>query len=331
MSEQHVPDPEFLARLRWQIESEARRRARFGSANTARRIHWKATVLLAAGISLGAAGTVAAGEIGRRQDRSKLLAEVGIELELAQAELHLMSSEQERIEVLADAGAVSNSELSRARHAAFEAITKLQILQLGQAEIRATGQAPDRGLAAPLVEGQDFVSKEMALTQASIAHRIELLKNERERVSVQHEAGFVSVSELREAERDLLLAETQLEGIIALKNLRLHFLGGTLAPSSAVLAAKIHGARMQAHRLVLHLNHAHSQAKIRAAREATGIAKPDPRAEFELARLEAKHQLAKLRLKTLLRDAQGLPAGLLGGEALKVETLESTPTGNNKR
>lgn len=334
MTQRHTPDPEFLAHLRWQVESEARRRARFGSAPAARAprlARWKAAALLAAGLSLGTAGTVAAGEIGRRQDRTELLAEIAIELQLAQTEVQLMSTEQERMERLAQAGVVNSTELARARQEAIEAVTRLQVLDLQRTEIRIGGEAPVRNLAAPLVRGRDFVTEELVLRRTPLLHRIELLERELERTSVRAEAGIVPRTELRGAELEVHLANTELEGFTARADLRARYLKGQLTPTGVALASRVQEARLDRKRLALRLRHAHMLAEIRTSRQASGFAGPDPRAELDLARLEAEFQLANLRLETLLKEAQGLPADLLGTRASKNEPSEPAQPKDDKR
>lgn len=264
-----------------------------------------------AGLTLGTAGTVAASELGRRQDRAELLAEVEIEVQLARTELSLFGEERDRQQALADSGFISEAELGATRHDALKALFRLQGLELDQTEIRLSGGAPDRRLSAPVIAGRDFVLERLANDQGPLTHSVELQTSALERARILSNEGRIPQLELKEAERDLLLVVADLENLEQRKQLRKRFVEGELTVADIGLAARLQDARTERHQLSLRLVHAHQVSEARAQQQAMGLSRPDRRAELELARLEAKYAHAERRLQAVLREAQGLPADLL--------------------
>ncbi len=315
MNERHKADPQYLAHLRWQVVTEVRRRARFGSSSPQgqRSSGWRAAALLAAGLLAGTAGTVAAGEIGRRQDRAQLLADLAIEEQLAATEASLLGDEQERIQRLAEAGVVTNVELDAARHESLAAHSRLQALELDRSEIQLSGEAPNSRLSAPLISGRDFVLERLSNDQGPLVNQVELRTSALERTQVQAQAGRATLLEEKKAERDLSLAMADLVHLEKRKELRTRFLSGELSASDLGLAARLQDARTERRQLDHRFDYARLAHEVQVERQAIGRARMDRWTEIDLARLGAQVDLAERLLQTLIREAKGLPGDLLHG------------------
>ena len=93
MSDRHVPDPEFVARLEGEIRGAVRRREEFGGLAGPRRrfsaAGWgfASAVLLVAAL-LGASGVLLAQELRGTSERELHRLSAEVHLELAQAEEH---------------------------------------------------------------------------------------------------------------------------------------------------------------------------------------------------------------------------------------------------
>ena len=105
MTDIHEPTPEFVNRLEWQVRSTLSRRDRFSqpTRRPAQQIVKMAALILVS-VFLGAAGVATADQVQESRNRTMLLQQIDLEMELAGVRLQYLRTRVAEIRQLHDTG-----------------------------------------------------------------------------------------------------------------------------------------------------------------------------------------------------------------------------------
>lgn len=297
----HEPDPEFVEHLEWQIQSSLRRRDRFALPVRSGALRAARTAALVMLSLLGGAGAVVAAErIQESRDRVLLLAQTGIEVEMAELQLEFVNKALTRVRRLVALSAVGPGTVLEAEAEVVRAEVKVSVLLVDLEEIAHTGNLPRNELSAPLVRGRDFVTLRLQAWLPELERQVEITRKALERGRQLVEKGFVSARELSQNERALADAEGELDILRRRIMIRGSFLRGDFSAEhvqlmdlEATTARRLQMAEEELAPLRAELEHA-------ARLEQAGVAANEsPRVELELELLTGRIDLLRLELAAL--------------------------------
>jgi len=223
----HEPESSFVENLEWQLRTALRREERFArpaSGGVPRWVRTAALMLLC--IVVGAGGVVGAERLQQSREKELLLARNSVQVETARQLLDLEQRRLERAEQLFETGRLGTRSMGEARVSADEALFELKRLELDGEEIEASGQAPDRGLTAPLVDGRDFVSEGLRLERQRVGVCQQQATAELELAEQLVAAGRANAAEVSKARQDHAALEESLRALDERLALRADFLLG---------------------------------------------------------------------------------------------------------
>jgi hypothetical protein len=301
----HEPDPTFAGHLEWQIRTALRRRERFAEPVRPaglRRLGVAALALVS--LCVGAGGVVAAERVQDARARSAaaerrelLLSQARVQEELAQSRLGFVQRELERLQLLADQGVVSSTELASLKSELERSAIECERWRVDREEIELGGREVDASFVAPLVAGRDFVTERLELLARELAVNLAEARAKHDHAALLAERGFVSASELEAHRRELAVADLTLRTQREHIELRSAFVRGLLGAGDAQLQALRLAARarherqgLQVRFLELELEHALLLAR-------SGNAPAPTRLEMELARAQGELELARIELE----------------------------------
>ncbi len=216
---EHDPDPDYIEKLEWQLQTSLRRKERFGRPTAGRGIRMARTAaLMIVCLAGGACGVLAAEHIQQSRETELWLMKNSVQLETA---TQLVDLEQKRLKIAEarwEEGIASSGSLEEARLASSAAEFELSTLELAETEIKATGRAPDRSLTAALAGSRDFVVEGLRLELEAARTRHEIHKLALKRAEALHADGrqtYLDVLKVRQVslgyEQDIKLIEERLE------------------------------------------------------------------------------------------------------------------------
>jgi len=280
MNHDHTPAPEFVSNLEWQIRTALRRERRFSEPVHSRsggRMQIAALVLVSA--LLGAGGVVVKDEVQGARQKELLLAQVEADVRVAAAQRDLIRERLAEARRMLDDGTVSDETLREAQLQARQADLHLARLQLNEEEIRAGGKAPDDGVAAPLVNGRDFVSERLTLEASMLSEQRSLARERLRRAEDLRNAGMIREDQAVQAEMQLRTMDAQLQQLTARMDLTL---------ASMREAAQAH-------------------LRLTEQRVAAGVAPQSELGEARLAvmQMESRMEILQLKQRILEEEAAG--------------------------
>jgi hypothetical protein len=132
----------------------------------------------------------------------------------------------------------------------------LNLLALHEEEVRASGQAPQDEISAPLIGGKDFVSERLELESSIQRLHLSIYQSSLVRINDRIEAGLVPEEEMAQARRGMGELQLQLDGIQKRLDLRARYLRGEITAQEAETEQELKNVRIQlqsselAHRLL---------------------------------------------------------------------------------
>lgn len=312
MKEEHTPNPEFVNRLEWELESTMRRQGALnGTSSTRRSIGRRLGTTLAlvvVSMLVGGAGTHVVAQRTDKRAAALYIARGEALLEIARTRLEPFARKLARAQALADEGAVTERELQQIEQQYMQAESETEIRELELAETLITGKEPNDALSAPLVGGRDFVTERMAARRHPAQMGLQLLIDQDQYNRRLHDDGIVSAWELQAAQTAIIAAEEELSGPEQRIKLRASFLAGELSAAEVELRGMRFAAivaRETALRQVEVLAEQHQRLVLLSERGA--VSDSELRAvEAQLRTVEAHVELADLELRILdqkLEDA----------------------------
>ncbi len=250
----------------------------------------------------GAGGVVVRDEVQEGKTQEILLAQVEMEIQLAELQVQAMRSDLDDLQRQVAGGMVEDEALVGGQAAFREAAIHLNRLQLDREEIRLTGREPQDMVSAPLVHGRDFVTERLDLEAQVVEEQIHLAEWDLARVQQLHPAGTVRVDEASySAAARLQQVRLRLDGLQQRRQLRQRFLAGEVTAVEAASQAQIIEADTELAVQGQGVDMAQRALEALDARAAQGLVPESDlrQARLELRRRELARKLAELKLDRL--------------------------------
>lgn len=228
MNNEHEATPKYLQFLEWHLQSELRRKARFGEP-AARASRWpqrfRAAAMIAVSLFAGAGVVVASEQIGDAQRSEIWLRRNRIQLEVAERRVEAADKELARINLLVERGLLSSTALAGQTRERAGLERGAQHLRLDREEIMATGEPVSSAetISARAAGRRDFVAEHLGIELVFAQGEAGAAGLEAERVRRLADAGFVSATELDQAEAAMELTELDVTRLQRRLGVRIEF------------------------------------------------------------------------------------------------------------
>jgi len=200
---------------------------------------------------LGAAGVATADQVQESRNRTMLLQQIDLEMQLAGAQLQFLRTRVEEIRQLHDSGQAHEDIVVHAEHELRKAELRYVKLQIDREETELSGREPQQSVSAPLVGDRDFVTERLDLELAMAARERELAEQKTDDVRRMVAAGMVDHAALLEQEAELAVTMQKLDQLHEFQQLRHRFLAGEVSGEYAEQSLKIAEAESQLDRIGL--------------------------------------------------------------------------------
>jgi multidrug resistance efflux pump len=300
-------DPEFTARLEWQVRTALRRTSRFArparGAWRVAKLAKSATIVVVA-LTAGASATLAIQRV--QESRSAQLHGHIASLELARAETRQMRRAEtlKRIDAAVARGRESTGARAEAELAAARSAGDVRRRKLDLEETTAGGRAPDDTLAAPRVGGRDFVGERLAVDLSECGSALLMAQSDGKRVQQLVDAGAASTAELSATRAAVARAESDVTRTRARADLRVRFLSGEISAARVEWLGRIADNEAATIRRAAELEQAKAHVERSRALGAGGFAPQSDVAAAELAFADAQAELLILRDERALLDEE---------------------------
>jgi len=297
-------DQKFVDHLEWQLRTEFRRQERFTAQPQPvwRRTGWRAAALVLVSILAGYAGATVAQEASDQERRALLAAQNRIQLELAEQNLGLAEATLSRLQVRSNAGVLPEDQLAAAQLQRAVMERQVAMMHLDVDEQRSTGLTPRHDLAAPLVNGQDFVNDRLRLQGENLRDQAARADVERERLAELVRLGMVEAPQLALREAAQATLDRELDLNLRLVTLRRQFLAGSIDENALQAREALQRARVDADNTSLQLEMA--RARLDRMSRVAGMPETQIQQAEHAARMaELQAELARLRVR-LLREIE---------------------------
>jgi multidrug resistance efflux pump len=312
------PSDQFVNDLEQRLREGIRRRDRLDPTDRARgrtrrtgmRMLATAALMLSS-LTIGAAGTFAVVHQDAAPHRELHLQMAAILLERAQARLERRRADLAEVLALAEQGMVDDAFAGKCRQQLARAESEVLRRELDMKETQLTGRAPVDDLAAPLVDGEDFVARRLEARHAVLAAERDRARGALGRLEQLVERGVVSERELVGArseleEKELALARLEeritlrrafIDDEITAAEVELRALQRDTASEHAIAQIRLEAARARLQRIAaLQERGAVSRGEVREAETAVR------EAESDLALAQVQLQMLRARLEAFERE-----------------------------
>ncbi len=254
MTEPHEPNHDFLSNLEWQVKTSLQRTNRFSQPVRQKGAGRAGTIVLVfLSAFIGAGAVLASEQVQQSRAKEILLLRIQGQQRIAALQREMALANFQDVEERYDNGLVQEEDLVIARLPLQEAEGHIQALHLNEEEIRASGEAPNDEITAPLVDGRDFVTERLRLDLEKAMGRLSLFENRLGWAMDAMESGRLAPESdhVRQAEASVVFSEADVAGIQEKMALRQRFLDGKItAPEvEAGLEIKEAESRLERHRL----------------------------------------------------------------------------------
>ncbi|MGD8450726.1 MAG: hypothetical protein PVJ57_02810 [Phycisphaerae bacterium] len=233
MNAEAMPNPEFVKFLEWQLESTVRRQKTLnGTPRAAKLVRSRVGTMLALAVVsmfIGGSGTYAATHRSDRVAAELYIARGEAMLEIARTLEQYAGRDLDHVRSLREAGMVMAREVLRAEARYVETQSVVETRELELTETRLTGKEPNDGLAAPRVDGCDFVSERLAVRRPPLEAQLKFAVTVAQRKQVLVESGLAMATELKDAQAHVADIQANLDDLDQRLTLRASFLAGELS------------------------------------------------------------------------------------------------------
>jgi len=297
-TDRHVPDPEFRARLEWQVASALRRESRFAAPIRSggwRRLRMAALLLVTLG--LGAMGGAASAQVQDARYKALLLASVRSEVALAELRMRLAEEAYVDAQRRVALGIVPRAELRdyEARRAAARAA--LQRAVLDTEEIQASGAEPATDLTAPRVDGRDFVGERLRVELATAATTLESASGAMQEAERRVRLGLEPELAVLQARLDLVRARNEFALLQVRQELRDRFLDREITAEALGPELRRQELRLEIEAAGVAYELARRRQELIGQQVRTGLATERERLQAELEVVERQSDLERLQLE----------------------------------
>jgi outer membrane protein TolC len=305
MSAAHKPREEFVNQLELHLRADLRRR------DLAAKTHrWIPQSRLGVALAIGAiaivsmvtgAGVVAAAYEARfSEQRDLLLGNFEQRAVIAEVRLALVKQQLRDLQQRVSVGIEPQETVLDAQATVTEAEAELKSINLGIAEIRATGREPMNALSAPLISGRDFVTERLRVEMSVPAAALEAEKARSRAARSRFEVGMADATEVGAAETRTIELESAVEVFRRKLGIRQTFLKGGLTAGVADLRGLEAETDLRRTALARRIDFARQQLRDLQARFEIGTANPLNIAEARLRLQELELEMSKADYNLLL-------------------------------
>ncbi len=305
MNEDHTPDPDFVNRLEWELESTLRRQGALNGTSSAIRLLrprlGTTLALVVVSMLVGGAGTHAVTHRVDKQAAALYVARGEALVEIARTRLDHFGRELAKTQARVEQGLVNEREARGMAVAFSQAESETEFRELGLTETLITGKEPNDALSAPLVDGRDFVTQRLAVQRRPIQRQLDFVADRARRHEELAEAGLASAGELKGFQAEVAGVEQELVGFDKRIALRASFLDGELSAAAVELRAMRFAAVAARDMALRHVEvFAEQQKRFALLSERGAVSDSELHAmETELRTVEAQVELAELELRIL--------------------------------
>lgn len=297
-------DPEFAARLEWQVRTALRRTTRFARpARGAWRVA-KLAALVVVALSAGASATLAIQRVQESKAAQLRVQIVALELLRAEHRQKRCSDTLARLDAAIERGLAPRSARTEAELAAARSTSELRRRQLDVDEIAASGRTPDNSLAAPSIGGRDFTGARIALEVEDAVVALAAAKRECDFARRLVGSAAASGEKLADAQIAVARRESELQRGHARADLRARFLSGELSAARVEWLGRIADNDVARARLSTELSNVQSRVEHLRALHAAGVVPDGEVAAAEAALADAQAELQILQDERALLDAE---------------------------
>jgi len=305
MPARHEPREGFVDTLESRIVMEARRRREPGQPF--RGLSWSPIRLAAAVVILVVASMAAGGAVvdaryrSQNNERRDLVASAyERRIDLATQRLAIARDELALTQRKVSVGAAKNTELLDSELKVIEAEVDINVLRLQLEEVRLTGQEPVTSVAAPLVQGRDFVTQRWQ-TELQVPMKARDIEQLRQRDAERRFSVGVSDSQdVEVASAKVSELNAALNGLRQRLELRKRFLNKELDANQAELRALELEAEQRRLALMPQLEMAKKKVNRLTAMVQTGLADSVEQTKANLTLLNLQGELMKADLDLAL-------------------------------
>jgi hypothetical protein len=241
MPEAYEPDRQFVEKLEWQLASEFRRLSRMRPARKVAVPRQAFVLAIVAGVLLsGVAATKAADLIKDSWRRKIELAKAETEVRLQKASAELKRDQAAKAEERASLGLISLEDSLVVRLMADRSALDLKKSELNLCEVRASGEAPQDDLSAPLVGGRDFVTERLEIDKRMRELGLELRQGRIEqRFRTLAQLGLVGKSKMDDVRAATEAEKAEIDSIQFRIGIRRQFIEGSISAEDVEIRDRI--------------------------------------------------------------------------------------------
>ncbi len=240
----HAPRKEFVDHLEWEIQSVLRRHPEWRPSPMSKLVSFgRIAALMIVCTCLGAGAIVASERLEDSRRKELLLGRTEIQRELLEHQILIEQQNLSEILDLQKKGLVAEEQVLAAQRQARLLQLERELLALELEEIAVSGRSPRRDLAAPFLNGRDFVIEGLELEARMAAMELEEFGQELQRTRRLVESGRAPEKELRQMRYQHQLLETQKRSVNSRIETRMAFLKGELSAANVDLVAQLEQAR----------------------------------------------------------------------------------------
>ncbi len=303
MNHSHEPDPQFLEKLEWRLESEGRRLRRL-NIRSERALNWgnmKMMGIIALSIISGFFVSSTAAYIKDSSQRQLLLAKQEIRIRQIESQNKFLQQRHFGIKKRVDLGILPPGEDKVMGLNILQGEFALKKLNLDYEEIAISGRSPQDGLSAPRIGGRDFVTERLQLRRLELQEYAQYLEGKLEEIQRKVDTGVIDPYETETVKLNLKMAQLAMEGLDKKMHLRNRFNEGDVSAEQVNLLEMISEAEEKLESLEASIVHNQDRLAVIEKEFQIGLRATSDvlEAHSQLEAAKAEQQIVQIELQLL--------------------------------
>jgi len=308
MSNIHEPDPQFLEKLEWHLESEGRRICNLHT-HSEQAWNWKNLKMLGIivlSVFFGFIASSTAAHIKDTSQRPLLLAKQEIRIQQHESHHKLLQVRHRDVLKKVDLGLLPPEHVRAVDYDLFQSEVALNRLKLDYEEIQISSRPPLNDLSAPLFGERDFVTERLQLQRMEMQEAVRILESNLEETQRKVDLGLINPNETGNQKMELKTTHLAIEFLDRKIQLRNRFNEGAVSAKQADLLGMVSEAEEKQEELKAWISH--YQSRLAALEEAleAGLASTFDvlEAQSQLEAAKAEQQIVQLELQILRNNLE---------------------------